>query len=120
MRSEKKYWDEVADLAASISDEFVLVFSRATRNGGVAGSITEVDRHTAAKLIVDGSHELATYEQVSEYREAQAARIDAAKREAAARRLQVEVIERNLAGLSTMTAQPAVPVTEPAKPNGKK
>lgn len=107
MEPEKKYWDEVADLAASIQDDYVLVVSRSTRNGGRAGSISEVDRHTAAKLVVDGSHVLVSEEQASEYRAAQAKRIEDSKREAAARRLQVEVIERNLAGLSTMTTPPA-------------
>jgi hypothetical protein len=115
MEHEKKYWDEVADMAASIQDEFVLVVSRSTRNGGRAGSISEVDRHTAAKLVVDGSHVLAAEEQALEYRAAQEKRIEDSKREAAARRLQVEVIERNLAGLSTMTAPPAVSDLKPKK-----
>lgn len=109
MEQEKKYWEEVAEMAASIPDEYVLVVSRQTRNGGKAGTIAEVDRFTAGKLIVDATHTLASEEQATAYRDTQRQRIEESKREAAARRLQVEVIERNLAGLSTMTAPPAVP-----------
>jgi hypothetical protein len=115
MDQEKKYWEEVAEKAASIQEDYPLVVSLNTRNGGRAGSISEVDRHTAAKLVVDGTHVLASEEQALEYRAAQAKRIEDSKREAAARRLQVEVIERNLSGLSTMTAPPAVSTPE-AKP----
>jgi len=67
----KEYFNEIYIQEVSIEDEFVLVISLATPNGGKAGVVSEVSRATAAKMIVDKTARLATPEETEEIRERQ-------------------------------------------------
>lgn len=65
----KDYYREIAAQEAAIQEPFVLVISLATSNGGRAGIPSEVNRATAAKLVVDKQARLATPEEVTKLRE---------------------------------------------------
>ncbi len=67
----KEYFRAVEAQEASIEDAFVLVISLSTPNGGKEGVVSEVNRTTAAKLLVEGKARLATPEEVAQVREEQ-------------------------------------------------
>jgi hypothetical protein len=50
----KAYFRKIRNVAATISEDFVVVCSLRTEDGGVEGVTTEVSRMQAARLIVDG------------------------------------------------------------------
>jgi len=54
------YYQKIRDAEAKIKDEFPLVVSQETADGGKAGTLTEVPRHIAAKLLVEGLAQLAS------------------------------------------------------------
>jgi hypothetical protein len=65
----KDYYREITAQEAAIEEPFVLVISLQTPNGGRAGIASEVNRVTAAKLIVDKQARLATPEEAKKLRE---------------------------------------------------
>ena len=48
------YYQKIREIESKIETEFPVVKSRETADGGKGGTLTEVSRNTAAKLIVDG------------------------------------------------------------------
>ena len=56
----KDYYREIDAVLATIESSFVLVVSLPTPNGGRAGVVSEVNRATAAKMIVEKSARLMT------------------------------------------------------------
>jgi hypothetical protein len=86
------YFRKLREVEESIEGECVVVVSEATSDGGKAGVVAEVERRTAAKLIVDGRARLATEEEAREYRaQAEQARA-AAEQSALAGRVQLAVL----------------------------
>lgn len=67
----RDYYREITAQEASIEEPFALVISLQTPNGGRAGVVSEVNRVTAAKLIVDRQARLATPEEVKKLRDDQ-------------------------------------------------
>lgn len=65
----RDYYREITAQEAEIEDAFVLVISLPTPNGGRAGVVSEVNRATAAKMIVDKLTRLATPEEVKKLRD---------------------------------------------------
>ena len=63
----RMYFEKLREIEASIAEPFVVVSSLATPDGGKAGNLTEVARHTAAKLLVENRARLANEEEVREY-----------------------------------------------------
>lgn len=59
----KDYYREIAAQEAVIEESFVLVVSLPTPNGGREGVISEVNRSTAAKMIVEKKARLVTPEE---------------------------------------------------------
>jgi hypothetical protein len=86
------YYAKVRETEEKISEEFPLVVSNETADGGKEGTKTEVPRRLAAKLTVDGQARLATPEETSAYREALAEGKRITDQAAAAARLQVAVL----------------------------
>jgi hypothetical protein len=76
----RAYYQKIREWEAKIVHDFAVVNSRETTDGGRSGTLTEVSKRTAAKLIVDGVAELANAEEVAKFRAA----IDEAKRAAEA------------------------------------
>ena len=65
----KDYYREITAQEAAIEKPFVLVISLQTPNGGRAGIESELNRVTAAKMIVDKQVRLATPEEVKRLRD---------------------------------------------------
>src|SRR5262245_1736380 len=55
----KVYYSKIREVEAQIVEEFPVVLSRETSDGGKAGVYTEVPKRLAAKLVVDGLAALA-------------------------------------------------------------
>lgn len=86
------FYRKVREVVESIPDEFTIVISEETPDGGKAGVPAEVRRGLAAKLVVDGKARLATPEEIRQYWEDVQAARQQADRDAVASRLQVAVV----------------------------
>ena len=86
------YYQKIRELESKITDEFPIVVSLETSDGGKGGTRTEVPRRIGAKLLVEGMARLASKEEAKVYREALAEAKRAADRAAAATRLQLTVL----------------------------
>ena len=94
------YYQKIRETETKIADEFPLVVSLETPDGGKGGTKTEVPRRLAAKLLVEGQVRLATKDELKAYRESLAEAKRLAEQAAAAAKLQLTV-------LSTDGARPA-------------
>jgi hypothetical protein len=95
----RQYFRKLREVEANIPDAYPLVMSLETSDGGKAGLITEVPRHVAAKMIVEGRAVLATESEKDSYREQQDLAREVAQRDELAKRLQVTVVtESDLRG----------------------
>jgi hypothetical protein len=88
----RSYFQKIREVEAKIVEEFAVVVSEATADGGKPGTLTEVIRRVAAKLIVDGLARLATHEEANAFQTAQAEAKRAADQAAAASKLQLTVL----------------------------
>ena len=66
----KGYYRKIRDAEARLADEFPILRSLATEEGGRPGRLVEVTRAVAARMIVDGIAELAGTEEAAEFRSA--------------------------------------------------
>ena len=98
----KQYYRKIREVETSIPDEFPLVVSVDTSDGGKAGKISEVSRPVAAKMIVEGRAILATPKDRTEYHEWQATAKRAAEKAELARRVHVAIIADSDLQLSDM------------------
>ena len=62
------YYQKIREWEAKIAQEFPVVKSKDTADGGKTGTLTEVTKQIAAKLIVDGVAELAGQAEVEKFR----------------------------------------------------
>src|SRR5579883_1315352 len=60
---------KIRQVESTIADEFVVIFSLPTVDGGREGVLTQVPRFTAAKSIVEGRARLATAEEAARFHE---------------------------------------------------
>jgi len=88
----KQYYRKIAETEAGLKNNFTIVISVETSDGGRGGVLSEVSRHTAARLIVEGRALVASEEQSQQYFEQQAAIRKAAAKAELARRIQVAII----------------------------
>ncbi len=88
----KVYYQKVRTLEAEIQDEFPIVVSKETGDGGAGGKYTEVTRAIAAKMITEGSARLASAEEAAGYREKQAEGKRLAEQAAEASKVQLTVV----------------------------
>jgi hypothetical protein len=86
------YYQKIREMEKTIVDEFPLLVSMETADGGKGGTKTEVPRRLAAKLLVEGLARLASKEELKAYRELLAEAKRVAERAAAAARLQLTVL----------------------------
>jgi hypothetical protein len=86
------YYQKIREIEGKIADEFPLVVSVETGDGGKGGTKTEVPRRLAAKLVAEGLARLATKEEVKAYRDVLAEAKRTAEGAAAAARLQLTVL----------------------------
>ena len=96
------YYQKIREVEEKIIQEFVVVVSHATADGGKAGTLTEVMRRIAAKLIVDGLARLATGDETKAFQTAQAESKRVADQLAVASKVQLAVLSTDeLAQLKT-------------------
>jgi hypothetical protein len=104
----KQYFRKIREAEATISENFPVVISRETSDGGKAGIPTEVSRSTAAKMIVEGCAVLASEPQAAEYRAQQRAAKEAFDAAELSRRVQIAIVDH--APLSSHKDKKATPV----------
>jgi hypothetical protein len=88
----RQYYQKIRDVESKLLEEFPIVVSKETPDGGKDGTLTEVPKRLAAKLIVDGVARLANAEQTTAFKAAQSAAQKAAEALAAASKVQVTVL----------------------------
>ena len=86
------YYHNLRKAEEEITDEFVVLMSQTTPDGGKSGRMTEVHRRNAAQAIVDGRARVATSEEAAGFYKAAAGTRRAAEQAALATKLQVNII----------------------------
>jgi hypothetical protein len=64
----KMYWQQVRDVEARLPQDVFLTSIEDRFTGRAGGVVCEVDRASAARCVVDGSHRVATEEEIEAYR----------------------------------------------------
>jgi len=64
----KGYYRKIRAAESSLGEEFPILRSLATEEGGKAGRLVEVSRMVAARMLVDGIAELASADEAAEFR----------------------------------------------------
>ncbi len=77
----RTYYQTIRKIEAEITEEEAVIISRETSDGGRAGVKTEVSRELAARLIAEGTADLASPEDAAEFRAEIEARWKTAQRE---------------------------------------
>ncbi len=88
----KQYFKKIKDTEETIKDQYPLIVSLETTDGGKAGAVVEVSRREAAKAMVENRAVLANEDQKKAYYEREAARRKAAEKAELSRRLQIAII----------------------------
>ena len=86
------YYRKIHETEAKLPDEWTIVISLETQDGGRADVPAEVSRRTAAKLIVENKARAATPEEARAFRQQQQEAKRAADEAAAAGRVQMTII----------------------------
>ncbi len=69
----RSYFQQIRQIEGSLPEDGVVVVSLATRDGGKAGRLMELDRSLAARMIADHRVRSATAEESEQYRAVSAA-----------------------------------------------
>ena len=88
----RQYYRKIREVEANITDEFPLLASLATEDGGRAGVVSEVSRHQAARLIVEGKARPASEEEKQGHFERLSIAQKAAEELDAARRVHMNLL----------------------------
>ncbi len=88
----RAYYRKVREIEAGIGEEYPVVVSKETPDGGREGVRSEVPRRVAARMLVEGKARLATAEEAAEFRERVAEARRLAEQQFAASRVQVTVV----------------------------
>lgn len=88
----KTYYQRIREMEATIATPYTVVMSLPTEDGGKRGVLVEVPRHLAAKMIVEGSAEIAPEQQAAQFLQAQLAACKAAGEAAVAAKLEVTML----------------------------
>jgi hypothetical protein len=86
------YYHNLRKAEEELTDEFIVLMSQQTPDGGKSGRMTEVDRRNAAQAIVDGRARVATGEEAASFYKAGASARRGAEQAALATKLQVNII----------------------------
>lgn len=88
----RQYFRKIREAEASLTDEYPVVSSLETPDGGKAGIVSEVPRAIAAKMIVEGRAVIATETERERYRQEQLDGRARAEKAELAKRVQVALI----------------------------
>ncbi len=86
------YYQKLRELESKLGEEFPIVVSLETGNGGKEGICSEVPRRLAAKMMIEGAARLATAEETKKHRDDADEARKAAEQAAAAARVQLTVL----------------------------
>ena len=86
------YYQKIRETEAKMADDYALVVSLETSDGGKSGRKTEVPRRLAAKMLVEGQVRLASKDEAKAHREGLAEAQRTAERAEAAARVQLTVL----------------------------
>jgi len=88
----KLYYQKIREIQAKIGEPHAVVVSNETQDGGKAGQKTEVSAALAAKMIVEGTAQLANADDARAFRQAMAETKRAADEADAATKMQVTLV----------------------------
>ncbi len=88
----KTYYQKIRDTETTITSPFTVVISQQTDDGGKKGVLVEVSKHLAAKMVVEGSAQLASASQSAAFQQAQEAACRAVEDAAAAAKVEVTMV----------------------------
>jgi hypothetical protein len=88
----RSYYKKLREVERTIAEEFPVVVSKETPEGGKPGMLTEVPRALAARLIAESRAEVADAKTASRFREEAEEKRYAADQLLAASRMQVMVV----------------------------
>ncbi|MBK9170637.1 MAG: hypothetical protein IPM24_24680 [Bryobacterales bacterium] len=88
----KVYYQKIAEVEGRIAEEYPVVVSLETADGGRAGVLSETTPRVAAKMVVDGRVRLASDEEAKEFRERLAEERRIAEQKATASRMHITVL----------------------------
>jgi hypothetical protein len=88
----RQYYQNIRETEKSINHPYPVVASQKTGDGGKSGVLTEVTRQIAAKMLVDGTAQLAKAEDAEAFRKQQAAAQKQAQQAAEAAKIQIALM----------------------------
>jgi hypothetical protein len=88
----RSYYKKLRDVERTIAEEFPVVVSKETPEGGVPGVLTEVPRNLAARLVAESRAEVADAKTTARYREEAEEKKHVADQLLAASRMQLMVV----------------------------
>lgn len=92
----RMYYKKIREKRATIADQFPVIVSNETADGGKGGIMTEVSPELAAKMLVDGTAHLASPKETGEFRQKQADGKKAADDAMAASKVQLTVVPKHV------------------------
>ncbi len=90
----RQYFRKLREVESTIIEDFPLVISLETSDGGKPGTASEVSRFNAAKMIIEGRAALADEASKAEYHARRIADQDAVHSADLARRVQVAIVDQ--------------------------
>ena len=91
----KLYYQKMREAKARITDEFPVMMSQETDDGGKPGILTEVTREIAARMLVEGTARVAGAAEAVAFRERQEEALRAVEQAIAATKVQLTVVPTN-------------------------
>jgi hypothetical protein len=88
----RAYYQKIRKLESEITEESAVVVSNSTGDGGKAGVLTEVPRHTAARMLAEDRARLASEDEATEYRRSVQSASEKARLDGLASKVQVAVL----------------------------
>jgi hypothetical protein len=88
----RRYFRKMREIESELIEEYPMIVSLETSDGGKPGLVSEVVREAAAKMIVEGKAALASESEREAYRKEQAKTKAASRKAELARRLQVAIV----------------------------
>ncbi|PWU04196.1 MAG: hypothetical protein C5B51_17245 [Terriglobia bacterium] len=88
----RSYYQKIRENESTIAEPFAIVVSVETANGGKPGTLSEVTRAVAAKMLVDGIVRRASEEEAAAFRAQQAEDFRHAEQQLAAAQVQLSIV----------------------------
>lgn len=104
----RQYYRRIREAEASLEGPYLLIVSLETPDGGKAGSVSEVTREIAAKMIVEGRAVPATKDEQVLYQQREATAKKKAEATELARRVQVAIISESDLQASGLNKKPSI------------